>query len=69
MRYNLENRPKPIDDRPTIEELKYVEWFEGFEKELREILRVMKENQKVVDGQYYDGRTMTVREILGDDNH
>jgi len=28
----LKTRPKPIDGRPTIDEGKYIDWFERFEK-------------------------------------
>ena len=40
MKFNLKNRPKPDkNDIPTVEDFNdYEEWFEGFEKELRETL-------------------------------
>lgn len=41
MKFNLKNKPKLTAD-PTTNEQKIVEWFEGFEKELREKLEYLK---------------------------
>jgi len=38
MKYDLKNKPKPIDGIPTVDELKYTTWFDGFEARQRQNL-------------------------------
>jgi len=61
LKYTLKNRPNPKTDYVSV---KTEKWFEGFEKELREILDIYK-------GKHYDtgfgkGREMLIKEILGE---
>ena len=72
MKYNLKNRPKiknPPKDEETNRNRKWLEcydeyhadsmqWFEGFEKELREMLPK--------EGQSYDLADLLIKEILGE---
>lgn len=64
MKFNLKNRPSWLDG--TVKMKSYEEWFEGFEKELREIL---KEYYAFFRGGKARFRTSDelVKEILGDE--
>jgi len=71
MKYNLKNRPRPIETHPlpngAILELwddrEITQWFEGFEKELREMCREEKVGNEISYGEY-----KRLKEILGDDS-
>jgi len=75
MKFNLKNRPK----KPEVEFKKgwqhvaevlgdhYVEtkkWFEGFEKEIREIKKIV--DAYKFDKKFMEGRSQTIKEILGE---
>ena len=63
MKFNLKNRPKLYGDRGdkrTIEE-----WFEGFEKELRELQQRWDKDQQMFEC-CYGNLTQLRKEILGE---
>ena len=61
MKYTLKNRP--TIDAATIEPWILVEaWFEGFEKELRD----MEKAQKEYCARYGGSPTLPIREVLGE---
>ena len=64
MKYNLKNRPHSRIRHVYL--LEFEEWFEGFQKELRQIL----EECKTTDKYDYDNETYEscVREILGEND-
>lgn len=66
MRFNLKNRPKAEEDL-FIKDKIWKEWFEGFEKELREILN---EYYAFFRGGKARFRTADelVKELLGDES-
>ena len=65
MKYNLKNRPDPTTDAVTWEQYQYYqemeEWFEGFEKELREKMKRFN-----VAPMAYDEEIDLIKEILGE---
>ena len=67
MKYNLKNRPKP-PSFPTIimkyypiAEM-YEEYFEGFERELKEKLKELSKSRHLID----IGKIHIIKEILGE---
>ena len=61
MKYNLKNRPEPWQHKSMKE------WFEGFEKELRERININWDDQREVL-LFYDNNDVydVIKEILGD---
>jgi len=66
MKYNLKNRPRPYTTRknPTKEEVAFLRWFEGFEKELRERAEKVKDLFKISDTCH---PMIPIKEILGEE--
>lgn len=68
MQFNLKNRPKlPKDDVPTVDDFNDIEkWFEGFEKELREVFKsIFDVWDKLPDEQLKKFVHQRLKEILG----
>lgn len=59
MEFNLKNRPRKALSKETFKEIE--EWFEGFEKELREALK----NQKL-NPEWKPNYVLLIKEILGE---
>ena len=67
MKHNLKNRPKPtphdkVYDNYTIHTASVEEWFEGFEKELRE-----RKGKGECPFQHGKCDRVSIKEILGDE--
>ena len=60
MKFNLKNRP---DTGDALAKAVFDEWFEGFEKELRESLDALTD----FENHYDAGRKAVLRQILGDE--
>ena len=70
MKYNLKNRPKTChEDEICMADLPLSEWFEGFEKELREMM----DNEEVhvgggIAASHLIADILDDEEILGEDS-
>ena len=66
MKFNLKNRPKRTECRCWVC-LNNVKWFEGFEKELREIISQQDSAlKKVPKKMRAKGHSVNIEEILGE---